>query len=117
MGKKLRALLDGHPAHLRDVLSINEDVARFTPQPRAVAFRADRVSAIAAQEYANVQLVFFRFEIVEKLTDRVQRESAFVGVEVAEWDIQTNAAALGGFPEVVEVSSISRLGPGIDRAL
>ena len=44
----------------------------------------------------DVQFVFLRFEIIEELADRIHDECAFVGSEIAERDVQSNAAALGG---------------------
>src|SRR2546426_1043480 len=63
MREKFVAFLDGHAADMRNVLVVDKNVARLFPQPRAIAFRTNRVSAIPAQEDANVQLVYLRFGV------------------------------------------------------
>src|SRR5262249_37456466 len=90
---------------------------RFLAEPGTAALRTNRVAAITAEEDANMQLVFFCFQIFEELTDCIHNERALVRREIAERNIHSNAARSGGFLQIVEVSSITRLGPRFDRSL
>ena len=68
---ELPRLRHGHRADFRDGFSGDANRARLGAQPRAVAIRADRVTAIAAQKHAHVQLVFLAFEPGEKAVHAV----------------------------------------------
>ena len=48
-------------------------------------------------------------------TDAIHDECAFVRREIAERNIHSNAARPRGFPQIIEVSSITRLCPRLER--
>ena len=72
--KEFMTLLDRHAAHVGDILAVNEDVTSLLPQPRTAALRTNGISAIAAQEYPYVQLVFFRFQVFEKFPNGIHHK-------------------------------------------
>src|SRR5262249_19533282 len=117
IGKKLVALLDGHGADIGDALAVDKNVARLLPQTRALGFRTYRISPISAQKYPHVQLVFFCFQIIEELTDRVHYKGPFISRQVAKRHVHANAAALRRFLKIVKVSTIAWLRPGLDGAI
>ena len=67
--EKLARLGDGQRADFGNRFSLDAHGASFGAQPRATAFGASGVAAIAAEEDAHVQLVFFSFEPGEKAID------------------------------------------------
>ncbi len=67
--KNSRASRGGHAADFGDGFSGDADGAGFLAQARAIAIGAGGVAAIAAEENADVQLVFFAFEILEEAFD------------------------------------------------
>ena len=66
-------LADRQRRHLVDGAARDPDVARLAPQPRAAAVRAGQIAAIAAQEHADVHLVFLPLEPAEESADAVVR--------------------------------------------
>lgn len=54
---------------LTDIASTYLDLPRFQPQPRPVAVRAQRISAITAQKDADVQLIFLALQMIEESTN------------------------------------------------
>ena len=59
-------VLHGQPADDVDRALADADVARFAPQPGAVALRARQVAAIAAEEHADVDLVLLALQPAEE---------------------------------------------------
>ena len=66
--------LDRHAGHIGNILAVNEDVSSLLPQPRTAALRTNGISAIAAQEYPYMQLVFFRFQVFEKFSNSIHHK-------------------------------------------
>src|SRR6476646_1650938 len=81
-----------------------------------MAVRADRVSAISAQEHSHMELVLLRIEIVEEGADPVQDVRSLFLSQIAEGHVESDFGS-SGFLEIVEICSISRLGPWLDGAL
>ena len=117
MRKELMTIADRHPADVRDVFAVDENVTRFLTQTGSLAFRTNGVTTIPAQEDPHMQLVFFRFQVVEEFSNRVHDERAFVGRQFAERHIHVNAAAARSLFEVGEVCAIARLCPRLNGAL
>ena len=63
---------DGELADFGDGFAGDPYRASFGTQARAAAIGASSVSAIAAQEHADVELVFFALEIIEEAFDAVE---------------------------------------------
>ena len=99
------------------------DLLRLHPQAGAAAGRAGRVSAIAAEKYAHVQLVFLAFEMIEeaaharKLAFAIDNHPALLGLEFRPGNIQGNIRLLGKALQFSEQRAIFGLGPGLDGAL
>ena len=64
---------DVHAHDLGQVLAAHAHVERLLAQARALAFGAERIAAIAAQEDAHVQLVLLGFQVVEEAPDERRR--------------------------------------------
>src|ERR1700678_2174492 len=64
--EKRTRLLHRHLADFRDRAPGNFHRASFRAKPGSMAVRAGGVAAVAAEEYAHVQLVFFSFQESEK---------------------------------------------------
>ena len=79
---------DGERADFGDRFSRDAHGARFGAQPRAAAFGAGGVPAVAAQKYADVQLVFLAFEPGE--------ETFHAGVIRVGVAVDDGVALLGG---------------------
>ncbi len=92
---------------------------RLGPQPRAVAFGARRVSAIAAQENAHVQLVLLAFEPVEESLDADVARLAVADEnllalrrgQLAIRRVERDVFRAGEFLQLVPDGAVSRLGP------
>ena len=96
--KNFDGLFDGHAGDLADVLAVDPDLLRLDAKPGAAAGRASRVSAIAAEEDAHMQLVFLALEIVEEaayaeeLAFAVNHHPALLRVELGPRNIERDAA-------------------------
>ena len=62
---------DVHAHDLGQVLAADAHIERFLAQPRALAFRAQRVAAVPAQEDAHVHLVLLAFQVIEEAADEL----------------------------------------------
>ena len=122
---KMPGLRHGHGADFRDGFAGDANRARLRPKPRAVAFRADGVAAIAAQENAHVEFVFLPFEPREKPVHPVVSGFRFAlddqvllrGGEIAEWNIERNIVRASKFLHLDQQRAIARLGPRLNRRL
>src|SRR5260370_12839719 len=63
LAEKPGRFFHGHGADFADVAPVNPYLPGFDTQPRAPAFRTLRISAITAQEYSHVKLVFLTLSI------------------------------------------------------
>ena len=111
-----RRLVDRHAADMH--------IARFAPQARAAAIRARQVAAIAAEEHADVDLVFLALEPAEEpahalevVAVAVHHERDFFRRQVAPRHVEAEALGLGGALQLGEMRAVVRLGPRLDRAL
>src|SRR5262245_60972103 len=111
------ALLDCHPAHIGDVSAGDKDVARFDTKSASPAIRTRRVSSIAAQKDANVELVFLCFEIVEEVAYPVQYKVELLAGQFADRSIERDSLSTGRLLELIEIDAVSRFGPRFDSAL
>src|SRR5205807_9013685 len=73
--EEVSCFFHGKGRDLTDILAFNSDLARLQPQPGPAAFRALRISSIAAQEDPHMQLVFLALQPGEEAVDA--RELAF----------------------------------------
>ena len=69
MIEEASCLFDRHTAHLADVLAIDLYLASFRAQASSAASGAQRVSAIAAEKNADVQLVLLALEMLKEAAD------------------------------------------------
>ena len=69
--EELLRLGDVHAHDLGEVHAADADVERFLAQARALALRAERVAAVAAQEDAHVDLVLLGFQVIEEAADEL----------------------------------------------
>ena len=67
--KNSQRLGDVHAHDIGQVLAAHAHVERLLAQARALAFRAERVAAVAAEEHAHVQLVLLGFQVIEEAAD------------------------------------------------
>jgi hypothetical protein len=98
-------------------------VAGLAAQPCAAAIRAGQVSAVAAQEDADVNLVFLLFEPAEEAADSVvvvvafdDEVPLFVG-EFAPGDVEPELRLLRCPFQLGELGPVVRLAPWLDRVL
>src|SRR5690242_4115015 len=103
------AFLDRHPANVRNVLPVDENVARFLAQPAPMTIGAHGVASVPAQEHANVELVFFRFEIVEEFAYAFIDKRLLVCVQKTKRSFRINMARSRAFFEVIEVTPVAGL--------
>src|SRR5205814_2505849 len=98
-------------------------VARLPAQPRAAAVGTGEVAAIAAQEDANVDLVFLPLKPSEESADAVVRivalddECPFLFRQLRPRGVEPGTRFLGRPLQLRELCAIVRLAPGLDRAL
>src|SRR5439155_8458240 len=99
--KEAESLFHRHAANFADVLATDPDLACLRTQPGAATGRTQRISAVAAQKYTNVQLVFLTFEMGEEAADAGVASLALddclslLGIEFLPGNIQRNIALLG----------------------
>ncbi len=99
-----------------DGSSGDADIEGVLAQARRPAIGALGVAAIAAEEHAHVDLVFFGFDFVEEVADAVADGGLFFGGEIAEGNVPAHLGARG-FAEVRSEPLVLRFGPGLDGAL
>ncbi len=114
--EKLLRRADVHAHHLGQVASADAHVEGFLAQPRALAFRTQRVAPVAAQKHAHVQLVLLGFQVVEEAADESVDRFALLVREIGKGNIEAHLAARG-FTEIAQPRAGLRLGPRLDRAL
>ena len=116
-------LADGERRHAIDGAARHLDVARLAPQPGAAAVRAGQVAAIAAQEHADVHLVFLPLEPAEEAADALVRvavafddEALFLVGELRPRDVEGDLRLLRRALQLGELRAIVRLAPRLDGA-
>src|SRR6202040_2374689 len=98
------------------------DLTRLQPQPAAIAGRAQRISAIAAQENADVKLVFLALQVVEKSAHTqkaaftIQHPLLLLRLKFRPGQVKRDVRLLGIALQVGEERTILGLGPGLNRA-
>ena len=68
-GEELVDIADREAAHGVDRPAADLDVTRLAPEPGAAALRTGQISTVAAEEHADVDLVFLPFEPPEEALD------------------------------------------------
>src|SRR5208283_219253 len=89
---------------------------RFLAQPRALAFRAQRVAAVTAEEDAHMQLVLLGFQVRKKAADEIVYQLALVVRQVGEGRAETHFPARR-LAEIAEPRAELGFTPRIDRAI
>src|SRR5260370_19146804 len=113
----LVALFMGLPRHARG----GGGGQKETP----ATFWTPRITAEAAQENADVQLVFLALQPVEKTFDpfvvvlgvALENQAALFGSELTPRHVRRNSAPARPFSCVLEKYAVARLGPRFDRAV
>ena len=110
--------------HAIDGQVADPHVARLAAQARAAAVGARQIAAIAAEEHADVHLVFLLLEPLEEAADAVvvvaialDDEPALVLREIGPRHVEAHAVRLGDALQRRQVRAVVRLGPRLDRAL
>src|SRR5579871_4415228 len=119
--EKLTGVFHREFAEIGDGLAGDPHGASFGAQASAATFRASGVAAIAAEEYADVQLVFLAFQPGKEtfysfkfiFGIAFEDQAALLGGELAPRHVRGNAAAPGPFLGFLEKDAIARLGPGL----
>ena len=120
--KECRCVSDRQRANLRQHLSANAHIARFLPQARPFAIRTARVAAILRKKHADVQLVFLRFQPVEKSAYAVPIAFAvddgvpLLTGQFIKRNVYGNAVRATEAPQILHDPFILRLGPRFDCA-
>ncbi len=112
--EKLLRLGDVHAHDIGQVLAVDADIERFLAQARALAIRAERVAAIAAEEDAHVHLVLLGLQVIEEAADELVERFALRRREIADRDVGADLGAV--LLEIAEPGAVLGLGPRIDRA-
>ncbi len=115
---------DGELADFGNRFSLDAHGASFGAKPRAAAIGAGGIAAIPAEENAYVQLVFLSFEPGEKAIDArkvgvriaLNNEVSLLGGELAERNIERNAASASESLQILPKGTITRLRPGLNNA-
>ena len=121
--EKSQRVLDRKRANLADVFPVDLDLPRLQPQPRPVAIRTQRISAIAAEKHAHVQLVFLALQVIEKsahpqkLSLAVEHQILVLVLQVSPRHIQRNPRLLGIALQIGKQRTILGLGPGLNRTV
>src|SRR3984893_864501 len=108
---------------LTDIASTYLDLPRFQPQPRPVAVRAQRISAITAQKDADVQLIFLVLQMIEESTNSqklplaVENQVSVFRLEVHPRYIERNPRLFGIAFQVRKKRTVLRLGPRLNGAI
>ena len=126
-------LFDAHAADGAQVFAVlgaaDSYPIGFLAEPPALAFRAQRIAAVAAEEDAHVQLVFLAVEIGEEtfqahpgappplaLGAAVPNEFLFLLRQFEIRDVEPHAVLARHFLELVIEVPVARLGPRTHRA-
>ncbi len=115
----------GHRANFRNRFARDAHRARFRAQPRSVAFRANRIAPVTAQENAHVEFIFFPLEPMEKSVHAVivgfriafDHQLLLRRSEAPKRRIERNAIRASEFFQLGQQHAVPRLGPWLDRAL
>src|SRR5262249_40756986 len=67
--EKQQTFFHVHTAHLANILAINSYLLRFGSKAGASAMGAGRVSAVAADKHAHMQLVFLSLQMIKEATN------------------------------------------------
>src|SRR3974390_273341 len=97
----------------------------FGAQAGAAAVRAGGVTAVTAQEHADVEFIFLALEPIEEAFDAVEfvfgipleDEPALLGAKLSPRKICWNATSSSPFPRFLQQDTITRFGPGFDGAI
>ena len=123
--EEARRLFHRHAANLADVLAVDLYLAGFSPQPSPAASGAQRVSAIAAEKNADVQLVFLALEMLKESANAAKPrppstspndEPLLFGVEFIPRHVQRNFGLPRKALQLGEQRPIFWFRPGLDRA-
>jgi len=120
--EKAGCLFDSHTAHLADALAIDLYLPRFRAQASPPASGAQRVSAIAAEKHADVQLVLLALEILKKSADAAEAAVAIdnqfllLGVQFMPRHLQRNFGLAREALEIGEQGPVLGFRPGLDGA-
>ena len=101
----------------REVLAADAHVERLLPESRALAFGAERITAVAAEEHAHVHLVLLAFQVIEEAADEVVEGVALAGAQVAVRHVEADRFALACFLKLAQPGAILRLVPRIHGAV
>src|SRR5262249_37601473 len=109
--------------------SPDSDPVCFLTQAAALALRAERVTAISAEEHAHMQLVLLAIEISKEAFDphpsapptfsfraAIPQELFFRFRQPAVRSVESNPFFSRHFLELIVEVSVARLGPGADGA-
>src|ERR1700731_325940 len=124
MIEELAGLGNGQLADFGNRFSLDAHGASFGAQPRATTIGAGGIAAIPAEENADVQLVFLSFEPGEKAIDArkvvvriaLNNEVSLLGGELAERNIERNAASPRESLQILPKGTITRFRPGLNNA-
>ncbi len=122
LGKELLRLTDGQGRDDVDGATADAHVARFTAQPRAAAIGTSQVSAVAAEEDADVDFVFLPLEPAEEsayacvIASALDHEATLIVREVGPWHVEANTGLARRTFQLGKLSPVVRLGPRLDRA-
>src|SRR6266581_6129448 len=124
-GKKNARFLDGKLANLRDGFLRHAHRARLGAQASPATLRAGRITTEAAEENADVQLVFLALQPGEKTFDpcvvvlriAIENQAALFGSELTPRHVGGNSAPARPLFCFLEKHAIARLGPRLDGAV
>src|ERR1035438_2129612 len=112
--EKVPRFRDVHARHVRQVASAHAHVERLLAQPRALALRALRIAAVAAQKHAHVQPIFLGFQVIEKTPDETVHALALFRRQVADRHVKPRV--LVRLLEIRQPGAVFRLGPWLHGA-
>src|SRR5579859_2824104 len=120
--EKLAGLGNGQLADFGNGFSLDAHGASFGAQPRTTTIGAGGIASIPAEKNAHMQLVFLSFEPGEKRIDArkvvvriaLDDEVSLLGGELAERNIERNAASASESLQILPKRTITRLGPGLN---
>jgi len=122
LAEEASSLFNRHTAYLANVLAFDFHLARFHAQASPAARGAQRVSAIAAEKNADVQLVLLALKILKKSADAAETVVAIddqlllPGIQFVPGHVQGNSGLAREALEFGEQRPVLWLGPGLDRA-
>src|SRR6266581_2128146 len=124
-GKENARFFDGELANLGDGFPGNTDGPGFGAQTRSPAIRASGITAEAAEEDADVQLIFLALQPREKAFDAFvivfgiafENQPALFGRELTPRYVGGNSAAARPFFGFLEERAVAWLRPWLDGAI